>query len=472
MNTVHAQHKRRHRRLILRRFRRFVCLPLGSRQRAKYRSWRAQDPLFEKVPIGFFSYAWLLVLFIDYIYLPRPFIQWVALRLLVVVAWNLAPLLYLKASFRRKFWIVPSSMIILFGICINIMVYIDTREISAYIIGLGFSHAMGIALFRIDGRSSIFIALVNFIGCVLAIMSKNVDFATGMALGVMLLFSNTFFILMSMIDMHSFMTETWSNVTLQERVALLTQEERLHRYFPSHMVARVRNNERKYEDYVIENAIVGFVDVAMSTAISFASSDEVEARLKDKFIDIFMVEAKKKEIVPLSFTGDGFMFVCNFFDDHDWLFRLTSFLENLHEDFERVVVGSGVSIPTGLKFGFAKGWIRVRHLGQDKAFYNSTGRVINLASKLCSKAEASSAIVSEELWKDMDGQIDGYDFSERLSLSIKGIGPDVKAAKILRRYRNPAHPRCPDCNSMMIIMVTEKINTDVRCPRCSVPLAA
>lgn len=430
---------------------------------------------FKGVVKYFVSVVWLLFLFLDYYYLPRDlFWLWASLRILVVTVW-LSTSRYIGTRFlARKYQFISAANILVSTLALNIMIYFDSYP-SAYILGLILSHQMGTVLLKLTRTVNVVCSLISYAMCVVVTaMNPASDIRHQMAILVILSGFIAFNFQYSTDEIDHFSNQVYSRENARKKGESLAHElerkfaeERMTRSFSPTLIEKVKRNERKFSRFLIQDAVIGIVDIKTISEKSDSLRIEESWDIKSLFTEVFIEEAKKRGCVPLPWTGEGFMFICNFFDEDDWHFRLAALIEVLHQDFESIVHRASVRVETGLKFGIARGQIIFGHLGKQKAFYTAHGPAINLAASLCSEAGSGETAVSEAVFAELDSRVSGLVEKRILTYKPHGWQFEHQARILVRDLKEDEGVRCEDCQTKMFTVMNENSHWDVLCPRCS-----
>jgi class 3 adenylate cyclase len=155
------------------------------------------------------------------------------------------------------------------------------------------------------------------------------------------------------------------------------------------------------EKMMIENAIVGIVDMVSSTKLSNAVDVHTDWEIKERFLQAAQARAKQTGLLILSLTGDGFLFLANPHGGLEWARGLEAFQTMLVSDYRAILreYSSKIGqIESGIRFGIAAGPVIVGRVSGREDQYIAVGAAINLAARLCASAEIDQMAMSSSVW--------------------------------------------------------------------------
>lgn len=430
---------------------------------------------FQGVIRNFVVFVWLLFLILDYFYLPQKFFWlWMILRFSVALVYLVTPFILKHPSFTAYYQAIAGINLCLTGFALNMMIRFDTYP-SVYILSLILCHQMGTSLLKIRETTSLFSSLFVFgMAIIVTTINPHSNFKTQLATSIILIGLVVFNYQYAQDEIELFRSVVTNRQMEKNRHKILADalekkivSERISRSFPPFLVEKIKHDEAKYSKFYNSNAVVGLVDVESSAQISNRMAVDQAWDLKSIFTETFIEEAKKRGCVPLTWTGDGFMFICNFFGETDWHFRLAALIEVMHQHFDAISQRMGVTVNTGLKFGIAEGEVIVGHLGKQKAFYNAHGIAINLAARLCSEANRGETVVSTNVYKALTSRVSGFSEAGNLEFTPKGWDQPLKAMVIVRDNATSDGMRCPRCKTKYFSTIGKLGTWEIACPRCS-----
>ncbi|RZA15653.1 MAG: hypothetical protein EOP10_25980, partial [Proteobacteria bacterium] len=284
---------------------------------------------FQGVIRNFVMFVWLLFLLLDYFYLPKKFFWlWMTLRFSVAALWLLTPYIMKHPFFIRHYQFISAINLCLTGFALNVMIRFDTYP-SVYILSLILCHQMGTSLLKIKPMTALFCSIFVF-GMAIAVTTVNPQsgYKAQLATSIILIGFIVFNYQYAKDETELFRSGVANRLLEKNRHRILADaldkkivSERISRSFPPFLVEKIKHDEAKYAKFYNGKAVVGLVDVESSAQISNQMKIEDAWDLKALFTETFIEEAKKRGCVPLTWTGDGFMFICNFFGETDWHFR-------------------------------------------------------------------------------------------------------------------------------------------------------
>lgn len=152
---------------------------------------------------------------------------------------------------------------------------------------------------------------------------------------------------------------------------------------------------------VIENAVVGIVDMVSSTKLSNAVDVLTDWEIKERFFQAAQLRAAETGMLLLNLTGDGFVFLVNPKGGFDWAASLREFQTLLVADYREILADYAAEIgnvKSGIRFGVAQGPIVVGQIaGQERRL--AVGAAINLAARLCATAKVDEMAMSSSVWE-------------------------------------------------------------------------
>lgn len=152
---------------------------------------------------------------------------------------------------------------------------------------------------------------------------------------------------------------------------------------------------------VIENAVVGIVDMVSSTKLSNSVDVFTDWEIKERFFQAAQDRAAETGMLILNLTGDGFVFLANPKGGFDWAASLREFQTRLVADYREILSDYSTEIgnvKSGIRFGVAQGPIIVGQVaGQERRL--AVGAAINLAARLCASAKVDEMAMSSSVWE-------------------------------------------------------------------------
>jgi adenylate cyclase len=225
------------------------------------------------------------------------------------------------------------------------------------------------------------------------------------------------------------------NSTLEQRVAEQVAEieriGRLKRFLPPQIAQLVvsSGHERMLESHRRDVTVL-FCDLRGFTAFSEISEPEEVMLVLREFHTALGVLVDKFEGTVERFTGDGLLVV---FNDpipcHDPSMRAVQMALEMRDAVAKLSVKwsrSGHDIGFGI--GIAHGYATLGTIGYEGQFqYSVTGKVANLASRLCDEAKNGQILIEINVCSAVEMQAD-VEFTE--DLVLKGFSRPVKAFNV------------------------------------------
>jgi class 3 adenylate cyclase len=222
------------------------------------------------------------------------------------------------------------------------------------------------------------------------------------------------------------------NQTLEQRVAEQVAEieriGRLKRFLPPQIAKLVASShhERMLESHRRDVTVL-FCDLRGFTAFSEISEPEEVLR---EYHTALGVLVDKFEGTVEHFVGDGLLVI---FNDPlpcpDPSIRAVQMALEMRDEVAKLAVKwnrSGHDIGFGI--GIAHGYATLGAIGYERQFqYSVTGKVANLASRLCDEAKNGQILIDANVFNAVETRVDA-EFMEELSL--KGFSRSVKAFNV------------------------------------------
>jgi adenylate cyclase len=225
------------------------------------------------------------------------------------------------------------------------------------------------------------------------------------------------------------------NQTLEQRVAEQVAEieriGRLKRFLPPQIAKLVvsAGHERMLESHRRQVTVL-FCDLRGFTAFSEISEPEEVMVVLREYHTVLGCLVDKFEGTVERFTGDGLLVI---FNDplpcSDPSIRAVQMAVEMRDEVTKLLVKwsrSGHDIGFGI--GIAHGYATLGTIGYEGQFqYSVTGKVANLASRLCDEAENGQILIDINVFNTVETRADA-EFTEELIL--KGFSRPVKAFNV------------------------------------------
>jgi class 3 adenylate cyclase len=222
------------------------------------------------------------------------------------------------------------------------------------------------------------------------------------------------------------------NQTLKQRVAEQVSEieriGRLKRFLPPQIAKLVASShdERMLESHRRAVTVL-FCDLRGFTAFSETSEPEEVMLVLREYHTALGVLVDKFEGTVERFVGDGLLVI---FNDPlpcpDPSLRAVQMAVEMRDAVAKLAVKwSRTGHDIGFGIGIAHGYATVGYEGQFQ--YSVTGKVANLASRLCDEAKNGQILIDANVFNAVDARADA-EFVEQLSL--KGFSRPVKAFNV------------------------------------------
>ena len=415
---------------------------------------------------------WLAFSIVDFIYRPDLTIFWFGLRVFSCVIWILVPTLIGKKIIKRKNLtltaIIASAIV---ANCLNVMIAMSGGASSAYIPSVILVTVTCVALFRFEWRDATILNVLCYAPCITVIMlSETVPWSQKIVEASLLVGMMVLSLFFREVDARTEGIWATTRLGLDKELKMLKKTEFLKRHFPSNFRKKIETGEINLRQRkMMGTAVVGFADITASTAIANQIDLMTDWHMKEDFLNIATKRATECGLVVLTHTGDGFMFLANYFGDAEWPYSLIAFYEGLQLDFDtlrRSLNDRITGIETGIKCAVAMGPAVVGFIGADQSYFTVIGPTVNLASRLCAKASSNEIVVGYRVWDVLKHTMVGWNTKEVIYDDLKGFDHAVRAVHILPRMASGKKSNCPVCDAPLSIVRTHDGFIDVLCPNC------
>jgi class 3 adenylate cyclase len=415
---------------------------------------------------------WMCFSLVDFIYRPDLWLVWFFIRIFSSLVWLVIPWLMAQKVVKRRHFrltgIVASAIV---ANSLNIMIAMSGGASSAYIPGVILVTVTCVALFRFEWRHATILNVLCYAPCITVIMASD-----GVLWSQKIVESS---LLVGMMLLSLFFREAdnrtegiWATtrLNLDQELKMMRRTEFLKRHFPANFRKKIENGEINLRQRkMIGTAVVGFADITASTAIANQIDLMTDWHMKEDFLNMATKRATECGLVVLTHTGDGFMFLANYFGDGEWPYSLIAFYEGLQLDFDRLrrnLTDRITGIETGIKCAVAMGPAVVGFIGDDQAYFTVIGPTVNLAARLCAKASSNEIVVGYRVWDVLKHTMVGWVTKEAIYDDLKGFDHSVRAVHILPRMASGKKSTCAVCEAPLSIVRTHDGFIDVLCPNC------
>jgi class 3 adenylate cyclase len=417
--------------------------------------------------LGIFYLAFTAV---DYLYLPKYWVEGLSLRLLWYLYVCASVYLLKSKQIRKRSNLVAAVMLVIMCWGVNWLIYRSGGYSSYYITGLFLINVIGLQVVGFPRKWAIgvdIVCLVPTLGIIWAtagsshwkeglIQSAFVFLTIGLA-----------WFYKATGDRETFDWAIRQLRSLQE-LELHRRTEYLKRSFPAFIRKQIESGKVEMpRKRVMNSAVLGFVDISSSTSIANELTLSRDWDLKERFIESVITRGTENNLIILSQQGDGCFFLANYQDDNGWPLNVIAFFENLLLDYQGIKAQIGINTmthPTGIKFGISMGSVIIGFIGKDQPSFTANGPAVNLASRLCGEAGRDELVVSSQVWEVLKQFIAGWHTTEETFKELKGFDIPVPAVRIQPRLRaDKDRPRCTICDTPLTVVSTPEGFLDVRC---------
>lgn len=249
------------------------------------------------------------------------------------------------------------------------------------------------------------------------------------------------------------------DLIIQNKTKEAVKLSTLSNQFSPQVVEAIRSNKIDFKQGVHRAEICAiFIDIVNSTErIARLDKDKINNTIT-QFMEDTVTTLLKYDITIDKFLGDGILAFSNDPIEYDDFvtrvvrsaFEIRSRLHSHREHYENNWMNE-LQIRVGISVGFAN----VGFYGSEKYFktYTAIGPVINLASRMCSTAEANQIVVNHDVYERVK---DEFDFTYLGPKQIKGFEKDlIKVYELKANESSPqadySVPECPTCNSILFL---------------------
>lgn len=416
--------------------------------------------------------VWISFGALDYLYSPLYAPYWFALRLAFAALMFASPNLIARRVIKRhQLQLYVSFLVVIVGNIINIMVGMSGGATSAYIPGVILTTVTGISLFKLTGRMAVSVSILAYGPCIAIIaLSPGVPWELRFVESALLVGMTALSMIFRETDVISDSIWATTRVDMDKELRMLRRTEFLKRHFPAQIRKRIESGSFDIrQKRVVTTAVVGFADISSSTAIANQIDLQTDWYIKEAFLNMATSRATECGLVVLTHTGDGFLFLANYFGDEEWPYNLISFYEGLQLDFDALKQSLKArigDIETGIKCAVAMGPALVGFIGYDQAYFTVMGPSVNLAARLCSKAAPNEIVMGYRIWDVLKNVMLGWSTREVVYDDLKGFDHSVRAVHIMPRTTHGNKNLCPTCSAPLTVVRTPEGFIDVMCPNC------
>ncbi len=400
---------------------------------------------------------------VDYIYFPSLCIRWFIYRLLVV---SLCLLLLLFTRFTKNYKFLNLCFVLVFVVIsnsMNLMMYESGGYQSAYIHGVILIVSFLVVIFRMSILQNTIISTMSYIPTIFIIFqSVNKDtLHLAFTLASFPIGMFAFTLVFSLSD------NTFFEAALKEKLKSKRQEV-LTRSFPSQLRHLVQEGRLTIDkNTVLEDCLVGFIDIVASTRMGNRLSLEDDWRFKEDFLNCVVKRSETFNMFILNQLGDGILFISDPKMSFSWDKNLIDFFRHVTFDFETVLdkyKQNLIGIDTGIKCGATLGQVAMGFIGQKQSFYTVMGPTVNLASRFASQAHVNQLAVSENvnqrLYTTHDVELDFIS-----NVTMKGFEEKYNLINLMPASFYDMVTECASCNQMMSLMEHQG-QVQIVCTRC------
>ncbi len=264
------------------------------------------------------------------------------------------------------------------------------------------------------------------------------------------------------------------DVVIQEKTVEAVKIANLTKQFSPQVVHAITNGKLDITSSLRRSKICAiFIDIVNSTErVTRIDKDDL-----NKVLSMFMSDSMKVllkyDITIDKFLGDGVLAFSNApLEQKDFVKRT---VDAALEIRSRIIANKDKYVELWLdelqiRIGIDVGFANVGFYGSEEYFksYTSIGRVINLASRLCSNAEPNQILVSHDVFKEVSPE--GYEFEEIGFKKIKGFESDIIKLYEVKsgNYEMDSDiPICPQGHGILHLDVNDDGIYVLKCRSCN-----
>lgn len=403
----------------------------------------------------------------DYLYQPTQFTIWISLRIFFALSFIIGLQFLKRKWFRTNF----TQQLIVFQkvlacTILNYMIYMSGGEQSQYLIGLILTSLIAINIFKISPKFALFSLLLSYAPTMIIISYTSQSWQQSLLYAFYFISFVSLSYLFSVQNYNNLLQGAQKETSVKEKMRKFERSELLKRQFPKSLREVIENGNNIPERKFIANAVVGFADISNSTSLTNRIGLNLDWQLKEQFLASATQIATQHDFVVLTQLGDGFLFLANYEENNNWHFNLISFFETLNARFEAI---KNETLPPGdltdiaIKSGAAMGPTLVGFLGKEQAYFTAMGPEVNLASRLCSKAQPGEIVLSSKIWHILKSVGIPWTSDSIVFNDLKGFRDDIGAVIVRPGAKSVnAHP-CPTCGEPLSIVKTPEGLMDLVC---------
>lgn len=264
------------------------------------------------------------------------------------------------------------------------------------------------------------------------------------------------------------------DVVIQEKTVEAVKIANLTKQFSPQVVHAITNGKLDITSSLRRSKICAiFIDIVNSTErVTRIDKDDLN-KVLSMFMSDTMKVLLKYDITIDKFLGDGVLAFSNApLEQKDFVKRT---VDAALEIRSRIISNKDKYIELWMnelqiRIGIDVGFANVGFYGSEEYFksYTSIGRVINLASRLCSNAEPNQILVSHDVFKEVKPE--GYEFEEIGFKKIKGFESDIIKLYEVKSgtYEIDADiPICPQGHGILHLDVNDNGIYVLKCRSCN-----
>lgn len=435
-----------------------------------------------------FAAVYLCFGFVDYIYAPERFLEFVLLRVLYCAV---PVLIYFTIdrvdNFRQTEYLAAAHATVAAGV-ITYMIYQTSGINSPYYAGLNLVAIAALCFFAFS-RTFFWIScgliFVPYFVCAVVLddIAKNRTtfilnsfFMAGTILSSALIhrFKDFYRSKNVLAKLKLYQEIEQRNDIIEQKASEAVSLSSLSAQFSPQIVESIKKGQINIDAGGQRVQICSiFIDIVNSTEkVTRIDKDKVD-KVLSRFLDDAILILLKYDITIDKFLGDGLLGFCNApLRRVDYVSRVVNAALEIREKLEadRDFFERNWKNKLEIRCGIAKGYANVGFYGSKKYFrsYTAIGPVVNLASRLCTSAEPDQIVVDFDVFEDIQDEFETRFTGKK---TLKGFEGEIVHTYEVTARKNREFPsqdvsECPKCGSLLILDTNAEGHFVFTCRNC------
>lgn len=436
---------------------------------AKYRIRRHIFQAYRYTGVRVAVPMFLLFGVMDFLYQPELVWQWIGLRVIFAISFLAGLPLLRRSWFRNRY----SQHLIVFQqvlacTLLNTMIAQSGGYESLYVVGLILTSLIAINIFKISPRFTLASLTLSYTPtlAIIALTAGSKNWLTPALYSFYFVSLGLLCFLYSADQLKFLLKGVKKETDLRTQLKAFQRSEILKRQFPESLRKSMENGLNIPQRKFIPSAVVGFADITNSSRLANQIGLNLDWKLKENFLEEATKIATQHDFVVLTQLGDGFLFLCNYEETSNWHFNLIGFFEALQHKLTQLkmdIVPSEFQQDIDIKCGAAMGPTLVGFLGSTQTYFTAIGPEVNLAARLCSKANGGEFVLSSKIWYILKNIGMPWSSQTITYKDLKGFDEEIGAA-IIKPHQSENYTHCENCGECLKVIQTPEGLYDLRCP--------